>query len=87
MPTPLPLTAAVAPCIAWHACCLQVDRESTDEFVGRMQGYLMLYAAVMQVWAPPRLTAAHSLAPGCGCSWLRGCAVPGIRCSASCPMG
>lgn len=27
----------------------QVTKESTDEFVGRMQGYLMLYAAVMQV--------------------------------------
>lgn len=27
----------------------QVTKESTDEFVGRMQGYLMLYAAAMQV--------------------------------------
>ena len=55
--TPLPLTAPAAPCIAFHAAwlagCLQVDRESTDEFVGRMQGYLMLYAAVMQVGDSP----------------------------------
>lgn len=32
---------------------LQVTKESTDEFVGRMQGYLMLYAAVMQVRMMP----------------------------------
>jgi hypothetical protein len=37
--------------LGFPAClaALQVERESTDEFVGRMQGYLMLYAAAMQV--------------------------------------
>lgn len=30
-------------------CLLQISRESTDEFVGRQAGYLMLYAAAMQV--------------------------------------
>lgn len=48
----------------------QVTREPTDDFVGRQQGYLLLYAAVMQVggagwrgaaWWLPRCAAAAAL--------------------------
>ena len=57
----LSIICAVTDCIhpvASSFCLLawpQVTKESTDEFVGRMQGYLMLYAAVMQV----RMMAGH----------------------------
>lgn len=53
----------------------QVTKESTDEFVGRMQGYLMLYAAAMQVCA-----GTHHCVQQCfSCALCSGAAVSSWR--------
>lgn len=54
-----------------------MSRESTDEFVGRQQGYLMLYAAVTQVQQPCFSCSRSARLAGLdGCACLR--VLPGL---------